>query len=231
MHVVTTLRIDSRFRGPPAGGNGGYVAGALAETLGGSDCQVTLRSPPPLDRDLEISSAGVARLLWDGDRLVASAEPASIDLEPPPPPDLDAARAASARFTGFSNHIFPGCFVCGPERSEGDGLRVFAGPLQENVVAAVWLPTADLCDENNRVRSRFIWAALDCPGYFAVQEQSGAAVLGRFTVHIEEAPGCDDPLAVVGWHISSDGRKHQAGTALYARSDLVALGHATWVSF
>ena len=228
--MVATLRIDSRFRGPPTSGNGGYVAGLLAEALGGSDCEVTLRRPPPLDSDLELRSDGALRSLWDGDELIASAQPATIDIELPAAPDLSAAKAASARFTGFTRHIFPGCFVCGPHREQGDGLRIFAGPLNPSLVAAPWEPRADLCGKDGLLLSRFVWAALDCPGYFAVQHRSGPAVLGRFTVHVERRPSCSTPLIVCGWHIGSDGRKHEAGTALYAGDELVAFGRAVWVA-
>jgi hypothetical protein len=228
--LLTKLRIDSRFRGPPKSGNGGYVAGCLAETLGGSDCQVRLNKPPPLDRDLEIRAEGAVRSLWDGDQLVASAEPASIAPNPPPAPDLEAARLAGTHFTGFEAHIFPGCFVCGPERPAGDGLRVFPGAVNQNLVAAPWETTADLGDDRGRIRSRFLWAALDCPGYFAVQKQSGPAVLGQLAVRVEQAPRCGSILTVVGWPISSEGRKHRAGTALYEGSRLIAAGQATWIS-
>lgn len=228
--MVTTLRIDSRFRGPPTSGNGGYVAGLLAERLGGSDCQVTLHKPPPLDRDLELRFDGADRSLWDGDDLIAAAKPAVVKVEPPPPPDLIAAEAASARFAGHTGHIFPDCFVCGPERMVGDGLRIFAGPLGPTMVTAPWQPSSDLCDYDGVLRARFLWAALDCPGYFAVQDRSGPAVLGRFAVHVEHWPRCDRPLVVAGWPISSDGRKHHAATALYADKRVVAVGHAIWIS-
>lgn len=227
--MLMSLRIDSRFRGPPTSGNGGYVAGALAERLGGSDCEVTLRSPPPLDCDLDIKADGEELSLWAGDQLIAVAKPASVELNPPPPPDIESAKAASGRFTGFESHIFPACFVCGPDRAQGDGLRVFAGTWHEHVVAAPWEPSADLHDQHGEIWPRFVWAALDCPGYFAVQHRAGPAVLGRIAVHIERMPKRGEALTVSGWPIASEGRKHQAGTALYSGRELVATAHATWI--
>ena len=69
-------------------GNGGYVAGLVAAALGGSSCTVTLKSPPPLDRDLSLetkdaSASSVRRWLDRGDgfqgayrnRRSSSAEP------------------------------------------------------------------------------------------------------------------------------------------------------------
>lgn len=228
--MAATIRIDRRFRGPPASGNGGYVAGLVARALGGSDCEVTLLKPPPLERDLDLLSDGPGATLVDQGSPVASAVPRTFELEAPRPPSPDEALAASRRFAGFERHTFPGCFVCGPERGEEDGLRIFAGAAGGGVVAAPWTPSPDLCEPDGRLRSEFVWAALDCPGYFAVQEQAGPAVLGRLAVHIEERPACGKPLVVVGWGIESSGRKHRAGTALYSGEALVALGLATWIS-
>ena len=229
----SVLRIASRFRGPPHSGNGGYVAGLLANELGGADCIVTLKAPPPLDETLglEVDAAGAA--LWFGDEQVATAGWAPVGVEVPAPPSLDAAEAAARRFTGFRTHIFPGCFVCGPERAPGDGLRIFAGPLEDDSgrVAAVWTPDASLADGDGLVRDEFIWAALDCPGYFAVQERAGLAVLGRLGV-VRRAPvAAGEPVIVSGWPIASEGRKHTVGTALHAADGtLLAAGLGTWVS-
>lgn len=227
---MSTLTIDSRFRGPPHSGNGGYVAGMLARELGGSGCEVTLFRPPPLDRPLEVKPDGAAVHLLDEDQLVASALPADVDLAGPPAPSLEEARTASARFTGFADHVFPGCFVCGPERADGDGLRIFPGRTAGKIVAAPWTPPADLCPAGAPMPPELVWAALDCPGYFAVQHRSGPAVLGRLAVRIDGEASCQEPLIVAGWHIESSGRKHRAGTALYAGRRPVALGLAVWVS-
>lgn len=224
--MAETVRIERRFRGPPGSGNGGYVCGLVAKALGGSDCEVTLHAPPPLDRDLRLEADG--RLL-DGDTLIASAVRQRVDLEVPPPPSLADAKAASDRFTGWQHHIFPACFVCGPDRAAGDGLRIFAGPANGRV-AAIWEPDLTLF-EGDTFRSEFVWAALDCPGYFAVEEQAQPALLGRLAVGIVEPGIPQPPLIVTGWPIASAGRKHQAGTALHdADGRLLAFGRATWIS-
>ncbi|HEY3542877.1 MAG TPA: ASCH domain-containing protein, partial [Gaiellaceae bacterium] len=51
---LTDLVIAARYRGPARSGNGGYTCGLVAGLLGGSDVEVTLRAPPPLDRPLRI---------------------------------------------------------------------------------------------------------------------------------------------------------------------------------
>lgn len=227
------MHIDHRFRGPPQSGNGGYVAGLVAAPIGGSGCMVTLKLPPPLATGMELARDGDAIRLIDDEALVALAEPAEIAIDVPPPPALPIAEEASRRFAGFDEHVFPGCFVCGPERAEGDGLRIFPGPVGDAAgqVAALWVATADLADEGGHVRPEFLWAALDCPGYFAVQPRSGPAVLGRIGVMIHGRPRAGEPLLVTGWPIASEGRKHQAGTAIHDRDGrLIAAALATWIS-
>ena len=224
--MSATLSIHRRFRGPPESGNGGYVAGLLERELGGSNVRVRLHKPPPLDTPLEVADGA---LLHAG-QSVASAVAAAVEVDAPPPVSLADARSASRAFTGFRSHIFPGCFVCGPERAAGDGLCIFHGARAGGEVAAPWQPTPDLCDSDGFIRSEFIWAALDCPGYFAVQHAAGPAVLGELAVRIHGRCGCGEPLVVVGWHMASEGRKHRAGTALYSGRTLVASAAATWVS-
>ncbi len=225
------LRIDRRFHGPPDSGNGGYVAGMVARALGGSCCTVTLHKPPPLDRDLSLRATGDGAVLLDGEGLVAAAGAAELNVAIPAPPQLAEARAAETRYVGHDRHRFPACFVCGPERREGDGLRIFPGAVGEGRVASSWTPGAEFADASGEVRSEFIWAALDCPGYFAVEQAAGLALLGRMTMVVEQAVRAGEPLIVSGWGIERDGRKHHVGTALHrADGELVASARSTWIS-
>jgi hypothetical protein len=227
------LCIDRRFRGPPSSGNGGYVAGLLANALGSSGCVVTLRNPPPLGVELRLERRDAEVQLFADETLIASAASAELDIEVPDPPDLSSAREAESRFAGFHSHVFPGCFVCGPERAAGDGLRIFPGALGngDSQVAAHWQPDASLAGGDGLVRPEFVWAALDCPGYFAVQRRSGPAVLGRLGVVLHRPIAAGAPVIVTAWHVESDGRKHKAGTALHdASGRLCASGIATWIS-
>lgn len=230
--IISAIRIDPRFRGPPASGNGGYSSGLLAAFLGGSDVEVTLRIPPPLGRDLQVEEDAEGVRLLDAGTLIASAVRKELDLDVPPPPSLATARKAEAHYAGFADHTFPGCFVCGPDRAPGEGLRIFAGSVEDGgQVAAVWTPGSGLADESGNVRTEYLWAALDCPGYFAVKKEAGPAVLGRIAAQIEHRPNAGETLLVTGWPIAHDGRKHQSGTALHRRDgSRVAAAVATWIS-
>lgn len=221
---MTVLTIDARFNGPPGSANGGYTCGVLAGVLG-STAEVTLRRPPPLDRPLEaVPMDGGVRLL-DGNAVVAEAIPAEVALEPPEPVAPDEAARAAAGYPGFERHAFPTCFVCGPARAEGDGLRIFAGPVAgRDVYAAPWVAPAD-------VTPTLVWAALDCPGAIAVGfPDRGETMLGRFAARIDRVPRPGEACVVVSWPLSEEGRKLFAGTALFsAASEPLAVARATWI--
>ena len=230
---MATIRIARRFRGPPDSGNGGYVAGLVAGELGSTDVSVTLHAPPPLDCDLQLTSDADCAWLKDGDSLIASADRHSPSIEVPPPPSTAGALEAQSRYIGAHRHAFPGCFVCGPERETGDGLRIFTGPTRDTLaqVAAIWEPDESLLDEDRAVRAEFLWSALDCPGYWSVAAQAGIAVLGRFAVTLHIRPLAAQPLLVTGWPIVSEGRKHRVGSALHdADGRLVAAAEGTWIT-
>ncbi|TVP88827.1 MAG: hypothetical protein EA348_09825 [Pseudomonadaceae bacterium] len=222
--------IEKRFCGPPQSGNGGYVSGVLAALVAG-DSQVTLHAPPPLDVALVGKQTDEGAELWHGEQLLASAKPVSLELDVPPMPALDQVAAAEPHYIGFTQHELPGCFVCGTEREAGDALCIYTGPLDDGRVATRWQAPAELADAEGNLTSPMVWAALDCPGFFAVQAQAGHALLGRFSVRQLAPVPVSTPLVVMGWALHHDGRKHQAGTAIYqADGELLAWGHATWIS-
>ena len=225
------MRIDRRFRGPPDSANGGYFAGILAKALGSSDIVVTLRRPAPLDVDLRIERSDQEAALYDGDELLAVAGFAPVDIAVPPPPSLPDAEAAQRRYAGLKDHHYPGCFVCGPERAAGDGWRIFPGSIGGAMVAAGWTPAQEFAGDDGQLRVEFLWAALDCPGYFAVREAAGLALLGRIAVRRFAPVPCGKPLIVTGWGRGSEGRKHRAGTAVHDSGGvLLAVSDQTWIS-
>lgn len=226
-----TLTIDTRFRGPPRSGNGGYVCGCLARCIEGA-ASVRLLAPPPLERPLQIERDGEVAQLRDEAVRIAEARPSSFAIVVPPMPSFDEATAASRRYTGFRRHPFPGCFVCGPQRAAGDGMQLYAGPLgRDGIVAAPWSPGADLCSDGV-VRSEFVWAALDCPGAFAVmpEDPERAIVLGQLDARIAGSAPAGARCVVIGWPIEIQGRKRIVGTAIAdASGAIVACARATWI--
>jgi hypothetical protein len=222
---LDSVTIPGRYCGPSDSGNGGYTCGLLAEFVSGTDVEVTLRSRPPLDRELEVEAHSGRVLLLDGERLVAEAVTGTVDVAPPATVTPRDAVDASARYAGFREHAFPNCFVCGPQRKAGDGLRIFAGPVagHDGVVAAPW--TA------REVTAPVVWAAIDCPGAFAVGTAGrGELLLGRMAGRIARLPREGEECVVVGWRLHEDGRKLHAGTALLdGDGDALALGRQTWI--
>ena len=224
--------VDRRFRGPPASGNGGYTCGLVA-ALVGEPAEVTLRRPPPLDTPLRVERDGALVGVYDGEELVAEGVPREPDLDVPDSVTLEEAARASTAYPGFEQHAFRTCFVCGPDRPPGDGMRVFAGPVPGRpVVAAPWIPPSEPIDEAGRVHRALVWAALDCPGAIAVGfPERGETVLGRLTARVDAVPPAGEPCVVVAWPLGGERRKLYAGTAVFsADGALLARARATWIA-
>lgn len=224
--------MDARYCGPPDSANGGYICGLIAAAID-KPVGVRLYKPPPLDTDLPLSFDTVSGK-WHlklGEALIAAASPAHLHAHVPKPPSYVEALDASRHYLGHQNSAFPRCFVCGTQRAVNDGLRIFAGKLpSSNMVAAPWLPYHDLADASGKIRPEFIWAALDCPGYFATVMQGRTALLGELSVRIDRSVHVDEACVIVGWQIMIEGRKHKVGTALFDEDgEQCAVGVATWV--
>lgn len=228
--MPTHVTIASRFCGPPRSGNGGYCCGLAAAGMEGA-VEVTLRRPPPLDQALRVER-GDTVVLREGNDVVVEARPARLALDVPPAPSFEDAEAMSRRFAGFASHAFPACFVCGPVRAPGDGLRIFPGGAPDDgLVSAPWIPDRSLAGTGGRVSPEFLWAALDCPGYFAVADPGEPALLGRMTAEVEAGVAPGERCVVVAWPIARSGRKLTAGTALYdASGTLCGRSLQTWIT-
>ena len=225
-----TFTITPQFTGPPDSGNGGYVCGILGSRLDGP-AQVSLRRPPPINTPLELRTYNGGIALFDVEALVAEAKPAEFELDIPSMPSLDKVHAAKENYAGFQTHAFPTCFVCGPDREEGDGLRVFTGPVKDaNLVAAPWTPHASLAGPEGTVAPEFCWAAMDCPGAWAFLEPGIVVLLGTMTAQIEKTIHPCENCIVLGWSIGSERRKRFAGTAIFNEAgELAASSSQTWI--
>jgi len=166
-----------------------------------------------------------------GETLVGEARPSKLSLELPSAPTYLEAVEASRRYTGFKAHRFASCFTCGTQRVRGDGMRVFAGAIPErNIVAAPWVPDTSLDQGDGKVRPEFMSAALDCPGYYAITSEDKMMLLGELTVHLDRLVHVDESCTIVGWALGSNGRKHEAGTAIFDEEGVVCgRGRAVWI--
>ncbi len=225
-----TIVIDRRYRGPERSGNGGWSAGLVAAALAGP-AEVTLRTPPPLDIPLEVRRTDGGATMHHGDVLVAEGVSTVLDLAPPRVVTAREATQATAGYAGFMSHAFSGCFVCGPDREEGDGLRIFPGPVAPGLVAAPWTPHPSLVDGSGEMVRPAVWAALDCPGGWAGDiSEERPAVLGRLAVDVRRTPHVGEPLVVLGWAIEVRQKTFLAGSALQtADGEVLAVGRSTWV--
>ncbi len=231
MSALREIVIDRRYCGPPGSGNGGYVCGLLAGAAG-LPLEVRLRIPPPLGRPLQVAERDGEWQVLDGERLVATGRSHAVELVIPEPPSFSEAQHAARDYAGFRQHPYPGCFVCGPERGPGDGLRVFAAPVAGyDLHAAAWQPDESLAGEDGRLRPEFMWAALDCPGAFASAAIERAALLAQFAARIERCVRPGEACVVTAWSAGHEGRKHYAGTAVFdADGVLCGSALATWIA-
>jgi hypothetical protein len=234
---VAELRVAARFCGPPGAANGGFASGSLAALLGGA-AEVTLRRPVPLERPLPVRRGGGGTLVVeDGGVLLAEARPAKVAVEPPAAVTPQAAQAAAGRSRYYDDPVFPGCFVCGPARPAGDGLRIFPGRVAGRAVwAAPWTPDATVAGADGRVRPEVVWAALDCPSGIAAADAADlpagtAVVLGRMAATVGELPRPGDRCRVVAWPLAVDGRKLRAGSAVLGPDgEVLAAAQTVWVT-
>lgn len=239
--MTAELIIPARFNGPVRSGNGGFVAGSLAERVTDAahdTVEVTLRMPPPLDTVLTVTAREDRTVLSNGDAVVAEARVVDVALDAVDEVPPEVAEQAMRRYPGLGNHPFPTCFACGTDRAEGDGLRIFPGPVGDDrgYVASLWTPrpghaeSTDLVDEVQRCGTATTWAALDCIGGWSEDLEGRPCVLGRMTARVDALPVVGERHVVVGRHLGSEGRKSFTASTLYDADDrVVATARHTWI--
>jgi hypothetical protein len=229
---IGEIIIDPRFCGPSDSGNGGYACGLAAQSIRGP-AEVKLLKPVPLDTPIQLIPSEDQKIeMRAGEEVIAELRAVSLDLSVPSPPSFAEAQQASKNYLGFSDHKYPTCFVCGPERKPGDGLRLFPGKIpKKNVVAASWVPDTSLGDEAGWVRPEFLWAALDCPGAFAaMSDHFPLLLLGTLTAAIEDKIRVGERAVVVGWPLGLAGRKIFVGSAIFSeKGKLIAKAKGVWI--
>ncbi len=231
--------IDRRFRGPPNSGNGGYVCGMLARHIDGAG-EVTLHLPVPLAVPLRVSAEIEGRLeLRHDTELIATARPVELNVAGLAKATFAEAEAASRMPPEVTDREdASGCFVCGPSRDVGDGLRILAGPLKErpSVYASHWRPGYDLAGDDGTIAPEFIWACLDCPtGHVVMGGDFGGAddtiLLGRMAARLMDRPRPGDACVITAEMDHRSGRKSLANGALYGDDGrLLAFAQSTWIT-
>jgi hypothetical protein len=226
------FQVPARFCGPPESANGGYFCGLVAAAIG-ERVTVRLHRPVPLDSELLVDRPpdGEGWRVRDDAVVLASAWHAELDLVPPAPPPYVEALDATIHEPPVDLHPCPGCFVCGPARARGDGLRLHAGPVPgHDYVATAWLQSTEFALADGKVAPEFIAAALDCPGYQSLQAGRDLWLLGEYTVQIDRRVHAAEPCVIVGWTIGGSGRKRVVGTALYDEDgECCARAQGTWI--
>lgn len=234
---MARVTIPERFNGPPGSANGGFTCGLLAGAIGARAAEVSLRMPPPLDTELHVSADADGGRLLSGDDVVAEAKALpGVDVEPPLTVSVDTARAASAEYPWYETHIYPTCFVCGPDRPAHDGLEIFAGPVEDDrtVYAAAWTPAPEWAAPDGSVRDELVWAALDCPSAVPVMAAGTGitpAVLARLSASLERPVQSGEAHVVLAWALGGEGRKlHSASALVDADGAIVARALALWIT-
>ncbi len=167
------------------------------------------------------------------DRLVGFAQAVQLVLEVPPVPEPLALGGDPVDAPGRPKEFAPfsTCFVCGRDREHPDGLCIHPQRVIgcEGMVAARWRLHTGLADDDGLVAREYLWAALDCPGYFACAPGE-AALLARLTVSIGATLPAEGEATVIGWNMGGAGRKRRCGAAVFASDrSLVAKAEGLWV--
>jgi hypothetical protein len=262
---ATEITVASRFRGPEGSGNGGWTAGSVAALVTGLEgedhgrswpaIEATLRQPPPLDVAMAVQhldpddpantgrSGGPLTVLAMGGARVVEAQTVDDDVPLVELVPADEARAAMASYPGLRQHPFPGCFACGSARAEGDGLRIFPGPVTPAAdgavrVASVWTPHPSTSEDYHayvddvpRASLPVTWAALDCSGGWAADLEERMMVLGRMTAEIDALPAIGEEHVIVGQKVGAEGRKSFTLSTMYdGDGRIVGRARHVWIA-
>lgn len=229
------VTIARQFNGPPDSGNGGWVSGLIAQARLAQDPQgpvtARLRMPPPLDTPLAWEhDADGTRLMTHGGAVVGTATSGTFAREAPPFVDAAGVEAGLAAYPGFESHPFDQCFTCGTAREDGDGLRIFSGPIGDGLTAAPWHVHESFDRGDGHADLPVTWAALDCPGGWAADFSVQPMLLGTMTADVVSAPEVGRTYHCVGRLSGREGRKFFTDVALYTpEGDLVGRSEQIWI--
>lgn len=236
--AVGTIRVPTERQGQTGKGQGGFTCQRFAEAIG-EPVTISLRSPIPLDTDLEIEVQDDRWVLHDpAVPDVAILEASRWEPNHPACDPVSIAEAQHARRAfplDFATHPAPHCFSCGlDERSLG----VHAGPLGDGRWATpLRIPEWSLI--GGTVDPSLVWMALDCGSGWYVShsgpEQRPRAVTVQFAVDVFMPVQPETDYALVAWHGDHqpgwDGRKRGAAATLFDHEgNTVASARSFWIS-
>lgn len=228
--LIKTVTIEGRYNGPPNSANGGYTAGLLARELSGP-VQVRLLSPPPLATPLRLETDSAMASLFHDDTKIAEATVCQLESHTPECPDQERIVNTHGTYPDIHHHQLPSCFVCGPARSAEDGLAIFPIPFDDHGVGCLWRPHKSVHDGSGRIPSEILWAAMDCPGYFAHRQPENLMLLGSMSAEIFNLPKADQTFTVCGWQDRIDGRKYYSITAIFdQQGELCGKSEQVWIT-
>jgi hypothetical protein len=194
--------------------------------------EVTLRAPPPIDTALALERDDTDRVtLRAGDIVVADAARADVAVDVPAPVSWVDAEAVAAP---YDEHLLPECFVCGPARAPGDGLRLFMRPVPgRDLLAAPFTPLPQDCD-GGVLRPEIVWSYLDCPSglprWITGGWQGRLGLLGRLAARVDAPLREGERYVAMGWILRQEGRKGFTASALVGEDGAVhAVARATWI--
>ena len=108
--------------------------------------------------------------------------------------------------------------------------RLEPGSVAPDTVTALWRPHPSLT-RDGRIAPEFVWAALDCPGGWAVDLLGRPMVLGRVTGQVEAVPEVGEDVVVMGKLVGQEDRKSFSVTTAYdADSRVLGRASAVWIA-
>lgn len=228
MAETRTCRIARTHNGPPGSANGGYACGVFARVardVVGPAAVVQLHAAPPLDTELTVREHRGRAHVWHRDELVATVSAEVPDRRAAVPfVTAAAAERAAGHFAGATAHPFPSCVACGTARTDAAALHLAPGRVEgrADLVACTWTPAGTDPDT--------VWAALDCPGGWTLDQSGSPHVLGRMSARVRAIPPPGETAIVVARHLATAGRTARVAVALFA-PDGTEFGRAdaTWV--
>ena len=167
---------------------------------------MTLRRPPPLETPLTAVDGEVRDPAAAGRAGTPGVEPFTRRGAAGGPGAAAVGRRRA--YPGLVDHPSPA--ATSAARSAPDGLRIFPGRLPDGRTAAPFRRAGA-----GRPPAT-VWAALDCPGGWAVIAPGRPYVLGRIAAVVAALPAPGDECVVTGAMVGGEGRKAVVHTSLYA---------------